>query len=372
VHHLVNGQKAGQEHQSRQIAGGINSACCRSTIAGDEFAMQEIADWLEKLGHRQYAQSSAENAIDLSVLPDQDLEKIGVLLGHRRKLLRAIAELDGAAVTAPPVPHVLPVTRAPLPAAAVATVASRIFGAHALWYMGYPDRGLRQCQEALTFARALDHPPTLAFVSQIAMHHQLRGEALPAEKHAEVALDLARRHDFKFWLSRATISHGWAAAAQGREQGLDEIRRGIDAYRATGAELEGSVWAAMLADALLRHGRAQEALAILADAVTKASISGVRPHLAELHRLNGEALAQSGALHEEAVASFQRAVEVAQEQGAKSLELRAATSMARLWRDQGKVQQARELLAPVYDWFTEGFDTLDLKEAKALLDELHA
>jgi SAM domain (Sterile alpha motif) len=84
--------------------------------------MQEIADWLEKLGHRQYAQSSAENAIDLSVLPDQDLEKIGVLLGHRRKLLRAIAELDGAAVTAPPVPHVLPVTRAPLPAAAVATV----------------------------------------------------------------------------------------------------------------------------------------------------------------------------------------------------------------------------------------------------------
>ena len=250
------------------------------------------------------------------------------------------------------------------------TVASRIFGAHALWYMGYPDRSLRQCHEALTFARALDHPPTLAFVSQIAMHHQLRGEALPAEKHAELALDLARRHDFKFWLSHATISHGWAAAAQGREQGLDEIRRGIDAYRATGAELEGSVWAAMLADALLRHGRTQEALAILADAVTKASISGVRPHLAELHRLHGEALAQSGALPEEAVASFQRAVEVAHEQGAKSLELRAAMSLARLWRDQGKVQQARELLAPIYGWFTEGFDTRDLKDAKALLDEL--
>ena len=191
-----------------------------------------------------------------------------------------------------------------------------------------------------------------------------------AEKHAELALDLAQRHDFKFWLSHATISHGWAAAAQGREQGLDEIRRGIDAYRATGAELEGSVWAAMLADALLRHGRTQEALAILADAVTKASISGVRPHLAELHRLHGEALAQSGALPEEAVASFQRAVEVAHEQGAKSLELRAAVSLARLWRDQGKVQQARELLAPVYGWFTEGFDTLDLKEAKALLEQL--
>jgi Phage integrase family len=94
------------------------------------------------------------------------------------------------------------------------TMACRIFGAHALWYMGYPDRGLHQCQDAVTFARALDHPPTLAFVSQIAMHHYLRGEALPAEAHAQVVLDLALRHDFKFWLGHATVSHGWAAASE--------------------------------------------------------------------------------------------------------------------------------------------------------------
>jgi predicted ATPase len=252
------------------------------------------------------------------------------------------------------------------------TMACRIFGGHALWYMGYPDRGLRQCEEAVTFARTLDHPPTLAFVSQIAMHHQLRGEALPAETYAQTALDLAQRHDFKFWLSHATVSHGWAAAAQGREQGLDEIRRGIDAYRATGAELEGPIWAAMLADALLRHGRAQEALTILADALTKASTTGVCLHLAELYRLHGAALVRSGASPEEAQASFQRAIDVAHEQRAKSLELRTAMSLARLWRDQSKVQEARELLAPVYGWFTEGFDTRDLKEAKAFLEELAA
>jgi predicted ATPase len=104
----------------------------------------------------------------------------------------------------------------------------------------------------------------------------------------------------------------------------------------------------MHADALLRHRRIQEALSILADALTTASATGVRPHLAELHRLHGAALLQSGASAKEAETSFQHAVDVAQEQRGRSLELRAAMSLARLWRDQGKVQQARELLAPVY------------------------
>ena len=128
----------------------------------------------------------------------------------------------------------------------------------------------------------------------------------------------------------------------------------------------------MLADALLRHGRIEEALAVVADALTKVSATGVRLHLAEMHRLHGVALVRSGAPPHEAQAAFRRAADVAQGQGAKSLELRAAMSMARLWRDQGKRDEACELFAPVYGWFTEGFDTLDLKEAKALLDELHA
>jgi class 3 adenylate cyclase/predicted ATPase len=250
-------------------------------------------------------------------------------------------------------------------------LACRAFGAHALWYLGYPDRGLRQFEEALTFARALDHQPSVVMgFSQIAMHHHLRGEPLAAEKYAETALDLARRHDYKFWLGHAAVSHSWAVAAQGRQQGIDAIRRGIDAYRATGAELEGPIWAAMLADALLRHRRIEEALAVLVDAITKTSTTGVRLHLAELHRLKGAALVKLGGSPEELQASLQRAIDVAHEQCAKSLKLRAATSMARIWRDQGKPLQARELLAPIYGWFTEGFDTLDLKEAKALLEEL--
>jgi class 3 adenylate cyclase/predicted ATPase len=250
------------------------------------------------------------------------------------------------------------------------TMACRVFGAHALWYLGYPDRALRQCQDALIFARALDHPPTLAFESQIALHHCLRGEAGSAEAHAQAAVDLALRHDFKFWLGHATISHGWAVAIQGRAEGLDEIVRGIDAYRATGAELECSVWAAMLADALLRHGRIEEARTVIADALTKVADTGVRLHLAEMHRLHGESLVRLCAPPNEAQAAFRRAVDVAQGQGAKLLELRAAVSMARLQRDQGARNEARELLALVHEWFTEGIDTPDLKDAKVLLDEV--
>jgi predicted ATPase len=252
-------------------------------------------------------------------------------------------------------------------------LACRAFGAHALWYLGYPDRGLRQFEEALTFALALDHPPSMVMgVSQIAMHHHLRGEPLPAEKYAETALDLAQRNDYKFWLGHAAVSRGWAIAAQGREQGIDAIQRGIDVYRATGAELEAPIWAGMLADALLRHRRIKEALAVLDEAITQTSTTGVRLHLAELHRLKGKALVKLGGSLEEVQASLQSAIEVSHEQYAKSPELRAATTMARLWRDQGKREEARLLLAPVYGWFTEGFDTLDLKEAKALLHELSA
>jgi predicted ATPase len=128
----------------------------------------------------------------------------------------------------------------------------------------------------------------------------------------------------------------------------------------------------MLADALLRHRRIKEGLAVLDEAITQTSTTGVRLHLAELHRLKGKALVKWGGSLEEVQASLQRAIEVSHEQCAKSPELRAATTMARLWRDQGKRDEAHELLAPVHGWFTEGIETLDLKEAKALLDELGA
>jgi predicted ATPase len=150
-----------------------------------------------------------------------------------------------------------------------------------------------------------------------------------------------------------------------------ELRKGIAAYRATGAGLGLPYQLARLAEAYARTGQVQEGLSALTEALVETGKTGDRRWIAELYRLKGELGLQSEAGgQDEAEESFHRAIAIARGQHAKSLELRAATSLARLWRDQGKRQEARDLLAPVYGWFTEGFDTLDLKEAKALLDRL--
>ncbi|MGO9400247.1 MAG: hypothetical protein ACLP19_20745 [Xanthobacteraceae bacterium] len=168
----------------------------------------------------------------------------------------------------------------------------------------------------------------------------------------------------------ATVLQGWARVQQGEgEEAIADIRRGIAAYRATGAELESSYWFALLAEAT--GDAVEEGLAALTEALDLVATTGVRLYHAELFRLKGELLLKR-AEPNQAEASFHEAIRVASIQHAKPLELRASTSLARFWRDQGKPQQARELLAPVYGWFTEGFDTRDLKEAKALLEELTA
>ena len=165
---------------------------------------------------------------------------------------------------------------------------------------------------------------------------------------------------------------GWARLRQGGgEQAIADIRSGIAAYRATGAEVESSCWLALLAEACATNDIIEEGLAALTEALDLVTATGVRFYHAELLRLKGVLLSKR-AEPNEAEASFREAIRVASIQHAKLLELRAAMSLARLWRDQGKVQQAHELLAPVYGWFTEGFDTRDLTEAKALLEELAA
>jgi len=174
------------------------------------------------------------------------------------------------------------------------------------------------------------------------------------------------------WLAAGGVIRGWALAAGGRAaDGIAVIRRGLADYRATGAELFSPYFLALLADA---HGRADQAaigLSLLADALDGVERTGVRWIEAELHRLRGELLlALPDPDQPEAEACFRQALAVAGDQGARLWELRAATSLARLWRDQDRCAQANDLLAPVYGWFTEGFDTADLKDAKALLDEL--
>ena len=166
------------------------------------------------------------------------------------------------------------------------------------------------------------------------------------------------------------MPRGWALAEQGQiEEGITHMRRGLAAWRATGAELVQPYFLTLLAEAYGKGERAEDGLAVLAEALEAVHHTGECWWEAELYRLKGELLQAAGSGNE-AEACFHQAFDVARRQQAKSLELRAAISLSRLWQPQGKPDAARHLLAESYGWFTEGFDTADLREAKALLEEL--
>jgi predicted ATPase len=202
--------------------------------------------------------------------------------------------------------------------------------------------------------------------------HQLRGETKRTHALAERLLAFATEQIFPFLAAQAMVFRGWSLVELGQgDKGLAQVRAGLTAYRGTGAELESSHWLGLLADAFLDTGQAEEGLRTIAEALDHVARTGVVYYEAELHRLDGELRLRSDAPDEQrAEMSFHRALEIARQQPAKSWELRAATSLARLWGEQRRRAEARELLASVYGWFTEGFDTADLKDAKALLDEL--
>ena len=170
---------------------------------------------------------------------------------------------------------------------------------------------------------------------------------------------------------------GWALAQQGQEEeGIAQIRQGLAASRATGARVGWSYWLALLAEVYGKAGQVEEGLPLLAEALPVVDKTGERFYEAELYRLKGELTLQSSAQSPEskvkaAEGCFQKAIEVARQQQAKSLELRAVMSLSRLWQRQGKKDEAHRVLAEIYGWFTEGFDTKDLQEAKMLLQELH-
>jgi class 3 adenylate cyclase/predicted ATPase len=260
----------------------------------------------------------------------------------------------------------------------------QIYAAVDLWYLGYPDQALQRMDATQVQARELSHPFSLAFVLAIAaMLHQLRREGQVAQERAEAAMRLSTEHGIAQWLAWGTILAGWAIAEQGqREEGIAQMRQGCVAWRTTGAELNWPYFRTMLAEAYGKIGQTEEGLAVLAEAQAAVHKSGGRYHgqgvafpqardEAELHRVKGELLVQRTAPDEhQAERCFHQALSVARSQQAKSWELRTATSLARLWHSQGKRQDAYDLLAPVYGWFTEGFDTADLQEAKALLKEL--
>jgi len=233
-----------------------------------------------------------------------------------------------------------------------------------LWWLGYPDQALQRSHEALTLARELAHPASvvtaLFWAAQV---HGHRREWQRTSEQAEAALGLAREHGFAFRVAQATLVRGWALVEQGQgEAGLTQICQGLAALRATGSETGGSL--ILLAAAYGRVGQIADGLRVAEEALA-------RNERAELYRLKGGLLLRRSAEHQaEAERCFRQALEIARLQGAKSLELRVAMSLSRLWQQQGKRDEAHELLAPIYGWFTEGFDTADLQEARALLEAL--
>jgi predicted ATPase len=258
-------------------------------------------------------------------------------------------------------------------------VFCRAWAAHALWHLGYPDQALTMSHAALTRARALSHPFSQALaLGYAAILHQFRREERATDERAAAGMALCREHGFAYYLTWGTILQGWVLAEQGQQEaGIAQMRDGLAAFRATGGEVRLPYYLTLLAEACGKAGRAADGLILVADALALAEAKGERWREVELHRLQGELRLQeqdethgeSSALTE-AEAHFHAALAIARRQQAKSLELRAAMSLSRLWQRQGKRTEAHQLLAEIYGWFTEGLDTADLQEARELLEAL--
>jgi predicted ATPase len=282
------------------------------------------------------------------------------------------------------------------------------FAAETLWYRGYPDQALARVRHGLSLAQALSHPLSLGdALGHVAWVHLFRREGQEAHAQAEALLTLAHEHGFALWLGWGTSLQGWAlveratrSGARGEgEAGRVQLREGLAAVRATGAELLVPLFLGAVAQGCGQGGQAEDGLRVIAEALAMVEKNEERWTEAELYRLKGTLTLQSqtslGQVSDksqtgqgrsedtdprpltpdpqaeaDAEACFLNALAIARRQEAKSLELRAATSLARLWQQQGKTAEARQMLANIYNWFTEGFDTKDLQEAKTLLEEL--
>jgi class 3 adenylate cyclase/predicted ATPase len=248
----------------------------------------------------------------------------------------------------------------------IACLSSAAYG---LWFLGYPDQALATSDEAVRWARELAHPFSLAFALYYAIQvRRFRREAYDTE----ALMALTNEQGFVYWSALGTINEGCRLVVQGAmAAGIARIGQGLAAHRATGAALYSSEQLGILAAAHGKNGEPDEGLSVLADALAFVDQTKEAYAAAELHRLRGELLLQRNPADEAAAeAAYRSATEIAQAQRARSWQLRATMSLAQLWRDQGKHRDAHDLLASIYGWFTEGFDTPDLKDAKALLDEL--
>jgi class 3 adenylate cyclase/predicted ATPase len=348
---------------------------CRDIPEGPELAaaLNGLRSNLLNRAEFAAARQVAEEQLALAERQDNSDAKVtahygyGVILLFQAEFARALQQLTQAIAV-----HTPPVNRSHILMPVDPSVGGRSFAAWALLMLGYPDQALVLSGQAIASARELGYPYTVAYSFHVnCIFHQLLGDATTVRGRSEELVALATEQGFPHFVGSGTYFRGWATMALGGsiQDAIDEMQQGLATKRATGAEIKVPYYFGLLAEAYRRTNRTTEGLIQLSEAFELVERTDERWYEGELQRLRGEMLIAT-ADRRGAEPCFSRALATAQKQGAKFFELRAATSLARLWRDQGKVPEARALLAPVYGWFTEGFDTRDLKEAKALLEEL--
>jgi predicted ATPase len=252
-------------------------------------------------------------------------------------------------------------------------VACLAYAAPTLWSLGYPEQALQRCQEALTLAQELEHPQSQGMVHHLTAYlYHRRREPSAVQAQSDAVLALATAQGLPHYIGLANHLRGWALAMQGQgEEGMVQMHQGLAGILATGQALAQSFCLVLMAEAAGYTGHVDQGLHLLAEALAAFEAGGRRDMLTEAHRLQGELLLRQTVPDAiQAEACFQQALALARQQQAKSWELRAALSLARLWQQQGKRDAACALLADIHGWFTEGFDTADLQEAKTLLKEL--
>ena len=324
-------------------------------IRGDLAKAQELSREVAQLGQRLQ---------DPSLLPHIH-RTLGETALWRGEFAAAQRELMKCFAGDVPPPKPIPGIQDPL-------VMCGTWLAYSLWHLGYPDQALARVNALLERAKASALSGDLgAALIDAAWVRVLRRDTREAREFAETALQFNEERGHAFHVAMSAVLLGSALVAEEHDaSGLAKVRDGAAASGATGAGIFQPWYLALLGAAHAQLGDPEAGLAALAEAETRMGQSGERWPEAEIHRLKGELMLSMDDVDAAAEQLFRTAIDVAREQEARSPELRATTSLARLWAERGERQKAHDLLAPVYDWFTEGFDTPDLKDAKALLDEL--
>jgi len=250
-------------------------------------------------------------------------------------------------------------------------VASLSHAAWASWFSGHPDQARQRSEEAVGLAREMAHPFVLGFALMFAAQSSIyQREVQAARERAEATIALSSELGMAFWLAGGMSQMGWVLTEEGKpDEGIAQHLQGQAMLQAIGVELGSLQALPLLAEAYSKAGRVSEGLAVLDKALALVQATGCRMDEPEMHRLKGELLLMQGEAEPEAEDCFQRAIEVARQQQARSWELRATTSLCRLWQKQGRGKEARQVLGEIYGWFTEGFDTVDLRESRSLLEE---